>query len=86
KLWRLAYRFNGKQKILSLGAYPVVSLADARQARTDAKRLLSQGRDPSDVRRAEREAKKMAASNDFASIAKECLGKWKAEGQAAATL
>lgn len=86
KLWRLAYRFHGKQKLLSLGAYPVVSLADAREARTNAKRLLSQGHDPSVVRQAERDAKKMAAGNDFASIAKECLKKWKAEGQAEATL
>ncbi|EKS32673.1 tyrosine-type recombinase/integrase [Afipia clevelandensis] len=86
RLWRLAYRFNRKQKLLSLGAYPVVSLADARQARIQAKRFLSQGQDPSEVRREERETKRIAASNDFSSIAKECLQKWKAEGQAEATL
>jgi hypothetical protein len=41
KLWRQAYRFNGKQKTLSLGSYPVVSLADARQnPREAAKKLL----------------------------------------------
>jgi hypothetical protein len=40
RLWRLAYRFDNKQKLLALGAYPAVSLADARQARDQAKRLL----------------------------------------------
>jgi hypothetical protein len=41
KLWRLAYRSAGKQKTLSLGAYPLISLADARIERDRAKRLLS---------------------------------------------
>ena len=47
RLWRLAYRFAGKQKLLALGVYPSVSLAKARQARDEAKRLLAQGLDPS---------------------------------------
>lgn len=46
KLWRLAYRFGGKQKTLAFGIYPYVSLADARGKRTDAKRALAAGRDP----------------------------------------
>jgi hypothetical protein len=40
KLWRLAYRFGGKQKTLALGVYPIVTLQDARQRRDEAKRLL----------------------------------------------
>ena len=40
KLWRLAYRFLGKQKALALGSYPRVTLAEARRKRDDAKRLL----------------------------------------------
>jgi hypothetical protein len=46
KLWRLKYRFGGKEKLLSIGAYPDVSLADARLRRAEAKVTLGQGRDP----------------------------------------
>lgn len=46
KYWQLGYRFNGKQKVFSIGVYPAVSLADARQRRDEAKRLLAQGIDP----------------------------------------
>ncbi|TIR46619.1 MAG: DUF4102 domain-containing protein, partial [Mesorhizobium sp.] len=47
RLWRLAYRFDGKQKLLALGSYPLLSLAEARQARDEAKRLLMKGIDQS---------------------------------------
>src|SRR5215813_8694716 len=47
KLWRLAYRFVGKQKTLSLGVYPIISLQEARERRETAKRLLAKGIDPS---------------------------------------
>jgi hypothetical protein len=43
KWWRLAYRFNGKRKLLSLGTYPAVSLADARDRRDEAKKLIARG-------------------------------------------
>ena len=46
KLWRMNYQFGGKQKTLSIGAYPSVSLVDARQAREVAKEHLAYGRDP----------------------------------------
>ncbi|MDR2161689.1 MAG: Arm DNA-binding domain-containing protein, partial [Desulfovibrio sp.] len=46
KLWRMAYRFDGKQKTLSLGAYPHVSLKIARQKREEAKEMLAKGIDP----------------------------------------
>ncbi|MBI1416904.1 MAG: DUF4102 domain-containing protein [Limimaricola sp.] len=52
KLWRLAYRFAGKQKTISMGAFPVVGLAEARAARDAAKALLLQGIDPSAARQA----------------------------------
>ena len=44
KLWRMAYRFDGKSKLLSFGEYPTVSLKDARERREDTKRMLSRGR------------------------------------------
>ena len=44
KYWQLGYRFDGKQKVFSIGVYPAVSLADARQRRDEAKKLLAQSR------------------------------------------
>ena len=85
KLRRLAYRFLGKQKLLSLGAYPVLGLADARQKRDEAKRLLADGVDPSEAKRAARiEAE--AAAVTFRSIADEYLAKLEREGRAEVTL
>ncbi len=46
KYWQLGYRFEGKQKVFSIGVYPAVSLADARQRRDEAKKLLAAGVDP----------------------------------------
>ncbi|WP_227698603.1 tyrosine-type recombinase/integrase [Sphingomonas hengshuiensis] len=46
KLWRMKYRFDGKEKLLSLGRYPDLSLAEARLRRAEAKVALGQGRDP----------------------------------------
>ena len=43
KLWRMAYRFNDKEKLLSFGEYPIVSLKDARTKRNEAKKLLADG-------------------------------------------
>ena len=55
KLWQLAYRFDGKQKTLSFGAYPSVSLATARAMREDAKRALANGFDPGAKKQANRD-------------------------------
>ena len=55
KLWRMAYRFEGKQKLLSFGAYPAVSLKDARHRRDDAKELLAKGIDPGEEKKQARE-------------------------------
>ena len=49
KLWRLKYRFNGKEKLLSLGAYPDVSLKDARASRDEARKLHANKIDPSKI-------------------------------------
>jgi integrase len=86
KLWRLAYRFDGKQKLLALGPYPVTSLSDARAKRDEAKKLLAQGSDPSVERKAERGAARLSRRNTFAAVAEELFDKWKAEGDAVTTL
>jgi hypothetical protein len=51
KFWRLAYRFDGKQKTLSLKNYPDRSLEDARNDRKEARQLLAKGVDPSELRK-----------------------------------
>lgn len=51
KYWRLNYRFEGKQKTFALGVYPLISLAEARSARTDAKTLIAKGIDPSELKK-----------------------------------
>jgi hypothetical protein len=86
KLWRFSYRFDGKQKLLALGQYPVISLADARIKRDNAKKLLGEGMDPSADRKEERRNARIARANTFEAVAKELMGKFEAEGNAAKTL
>jgi len=71
KLWRWAYRFQGKQKTLALGQYPAVSLLGARRSRDAAKDLLTAGTDPAAERKAERRKKSVVAGNTFESVANE---------------
>lgn len=71
KWWRLKYRFEGKEKRLSLGVYPDVRLKDARERRDRARRLLSEGVDPSANRKAQRSASSNQAANSFEVIAYE---------------
>lgn len=85
KLWRLAYRFGGKQKLLAIGAYPVISLADARRARDDAKRTLTLGSDPVQVKRALKAAQ-ASGETTFRAIADEYVAKLKREGRADTTI
>jgi hypothetical protein len=54
KLWRFKYRFEGKEKLLALGAYPEMSLADARQRREEARKHLDHGIDPGASKRPRR--------------------------------
>jgi integrase len=86
KLWRLAYRFDAKQKLLALGSYPVTTLADARLKRDAAKKLLSDGVDPSVERKTERLAAQLSRRNTFQAVADELMEKFKADGDAATTL
>lgn len=71
KYWRMNYRMVGKQKTLSLGVYPAVSLANARKGRDTAKEMLAQGIDPSTVKQEAKQALKMATVNTFEAVAKE---------------
>ncbi len=73
KLWRFKYRFVGKEKLLALGAYPEVSLAEARARRDGARKLLSQipPVDPSDVKKAQKQSVYSNQANSFELIARE---------------
>lgn len=86
KSWRIDYRFLGKRKTLSIGAYPAVTLADARTRREASKALLAQGKDPSVQKRAEKRAAIVANANTFGAIAEEYLLKIERDGRSQATL
>lgn len=86
KLWRLKYRYLGKEQQLSLGAYPGLGLKEARKRRDTAKDLVDQGIDP----RAEKQRKAVAAAiaqgNTFKTVADEFVDKMELEGRASATV
>jgi hypothetical protein len=73
KLWRFDYRFDSKRKTLALGAYPEVSLADARNRRDDARKLIANEIDPSETKKALKAAKNNSLSNSFEVVAREWL-------------
>lgn len=76
KLWRQKYRIEGKEKRLAHGSYPDVSLADARARRDAARRLLANGADPGEHKRAEKAASEMRAANSFEAVAREWFAKF----------
>ncbi len=71
KLWRLKYRIDNKEKLISFGAYPDVSLADAREARDEARKAIAAGNDPSELRKAIKSGRHDDALNSFEVIARE---------------
>lgn len=71
KLWRMDYRFNDKRKTASFGAYPSLSLADARQRREEAKKLLTNGVDPGEMKKSIKQAKIALEENSFEVVARE---------------
>ena len=71
KYWRLKYRFAGKEKTLSLGVYPETSLRKAREGRTEARKLLGDGVDPSATKQAAKRATGTETRNSFAMLAAE---------------
>ncbi len=71
KYWRLKYRFNDKQKLLAIGVYPEITLAEAREARDKARKLLLQDIDPSAHKEEQKRTKRINAANTFEIIARE---------------
>ncbi len=86
KLWRLAYRFAGKQKKLAIGAYPAIGLAAAREKRSEAKAHLAANRDPSIQKQKEKALALEAQGHTFAKVAAELLDRKRREGKAVNTI
>jgi hypothetical protein len=81
KLWRYKFRFEGREKLLSLGAYPVLTLSGAREAHMEARRMLSEGLDPcAEKRKAKTNSQADPATdvlNRFEGVAWQWFKKWK---------
>lgn len=76
KLWRWAYRFDGKQKLMALGIYPDVSLAQARQTANEARALLAEGTDPMEQRKTDKIKQERSVDNTFEIIARAWWKHW----------
>lgn len=76
KWWRLKYRFDGRERKIALGVYPDVSLKDARDRRDEARKLLVNGIDPSENRKAQKAAHADRAANSLEVIAREWFAKY----------
>jgi integrase len=86
RLWRLKYRIGGKEKLLSIGAYPAISIKMAREARDKAKALLAAGSDPSGAKRLAKQALDSATTHTFRAIADEYVNKLRLERRADVTI
>ncbi len=86
KLWRLRYTFGGKEKMLSLGSFPEVSLADARGKRDEALTQLANGINPSDQKKQDRLVAELAGRNTFGAIAEEYVQRLEESGVSEATV
>jgi integrase len=86
KLWRLAYRFDGKQKKASFGAWPAVSLKEARRLRDEAKTLLASGVDPGQQKKVEKANTAVSRANTFSAVASELIEKKRREGKSEGTI
>lgn len=70
KYWHLNYRFLNKQKTISLGVYPNISLLEARERRTEAKKMIALGKDPSEIKKIQKQILKTGYDNNFESLAR----------------
>ncbi len=73
KLWRMKYRIDGKEKLLSIGKYPDVSIADARVRQQEARTQIANGIDPAETKQAAKAARIAAVANSFEAVAREWL-------------
>lgn len=86
KLWRLSYRYGGRQRELPIGPYPHISLLDARKKREAAKDLIREGQDPAAERRSNEAAEERRRATTFAAFADLYLERLTMAGRAEATI
>jgi integrase len=86
KLWRMKYRFQGKERLLSFGPYPLFTLAEARAKRDEMKKLLAAGIDPSEKKKADKVAGEAAKRSTFRLVAEDYLARMEGNSAAEATL
>ena len=86
KLWRYQYRFLGKQKLLSIGAYPDIGLGEARRIRDEARTIVAGGGDPSAEKQVAKRAALEVETNTFKAIADEYIAKLVREGRSPITV
>jgi integrase len=86
KLWRFRYHFDGKEKMISFGSFPEVSLVGARSKRDEARKLLEAGTDPSRKKQLDKIAAATTARNTFGAIAAEHLQNLQERGAAETTM
>jgi integrase len=79
KYWRLKYFFADKEKVLALGVYPQITLADARERRIQARKLLATGKDPGAVKKEAKRLTKVKSANTFETVSREWYEKRKHE-------
>lgn len=77
KLWRWKYRYKGKEKLMALGTFPLVSLAQARDALDDGRRLLEQDMDPMAERKQSKDQQRRADEGSFDAVARLWWQSWK---------
>ena len=78
KLWHMRYRIDGKEKTASLGKYPEVSLAEAREKRDQMRKLVANDIDPVQSQKSAKEAKKLSQAHSFEAVARAWFDGWKA--------
>src|SRR5690606_32524261 len=86
RYWRMNYRHLGKQKTLAFGVFPDTGLAEAREQRDAARKVLARGDDPAERIKLEKIAAAVAASNSFKAVADEWLVKVEREGRSGVTM
>lgn len=86
KLWRLKYRYGGKEFKLSLGRYPDVGLKEARRRRDEARVMLANGLDPAEQKRIQQAAAALSAAATFGIVGEEYLTKAALDGREAVTI
>src|SRR5580704_18748515 len=86
KLWRFRYQFDRKEKMMSLGSFPEVSLATARTKRDEARKLVAAGTDPSLQKQLAKIVASLEAKNTFGAVAEDYLKEMQEKGSAASTM